>query len=163
MLALHVFSLVGLIPISVRVFFLLHQTVPGHQWVSYNSTHLGQCLSGESISCCGLKAQSCKTGAFALPLQTPVTSPGCHLCFLGFHLLSRPTTQKHLSTRLAVCYKRMQLRNCRKTEVHSANRVGRATELPWSPVTPFSTSLHVVTSLESLENQSLGCYGGTNA
>ena len=55
-----------------------------------------------------------------------------------------------------MCYKRVQLRNCRKTKMHSASYMGRATELPWSLVTPFSPSLHMVTSLESLENQSSG-------
>ena len=94
------------------------------------------------------------------PLQTPATSPGCHLCFCGFHLLGGPTTQKHLSTGLAVCCKRIQLRNCRKREMQLANYVGRATELLWSLVTQFSPSLHVVTSLESLENQSSGVVMG---
>ena len=40
--------------------------------------------------------------------------------------------------------------------MHSASYMGRATELPWSLVTPFSPNLHMVTSLESLENQSSG-------
>ena len=71
-----------------------------------------------------------------------------------------PTTQKHLSPRLSVCYKRIQLRNCRKREMQLANYVGRATELLWSLVTQFSPSLHVVTSLESLENQSSGVVMG---
>lgn len=94
------------------------------------------------------------------PLQTPATGPGCHMCFCGFHLLGGPTTQKHLSPRLSVCYKRIQLRNCRKREMQLANYVGRATELLWSLVTQFSPSLHVVTSLESLENQSSGVVMG---
>ena len=127
-------------------------------WVAYNSAQLWHYLPGDSIRSHSLRPQSCKTAL--PPLQMPITSPGCHLCFwptgyrpevpttpfLGSINLLEQLTELIATFYLPFILKRIQLRNNQPKEMHRVRYAEKGEQIPHSLNAQLSLHLHVFTN-----------------